>query len=81
MSIRDQIRTFILGNYLFTEDQSRLADDESLMQGGTLDSTGILELIMFLEETFGIKVSDEEMIPANLDSVQSIVAYVGSKQG
>lgn len=79
MAIRDQVRTFILNNYLFSDDQARLSDSESLMRGGTLDSTGVLELIMFMEETFVIKVADDEMIPANLDSVQSIVSYVERK--
>lgn len=79
MSIRDQVRKFVLNNYLFTEDDSRLSDTESLMQSGTMDSTGILELIMFLEETFGIKVADEEMIPANLDSVQNVVSFLERK--
>jgi acyl carrier protein len=76
MSIREQVRQFILSNYLFTDDQTKLVDEESLMQSGTLDSTGILELIMFIEETFGIKVVDEDMVPANLDSVRSVVSYV-----
>lgn len=80
MSIRQQVRHFILTNYLFTEDQQRLADAESLMQNGTMDSTGILELIMFLEETFGIKVADDEMVPANLDSVLNVVGFVERKQ-
>jgi acyl carrier protein len=79
MAIRDQVRIFILNNYLFSDDQARLSDSESLMRGGTLDSTGVLELIMFMEETFVIKVADDEMIPANLDSVQSIVSYVERK--
>lgn len=80
MSVKDQVRRFILTNYLFTEDDRKLDDSASLMQGGTMDSTGILELIMFLEETFGIKVADEEMIPANLDSVQNVVAFVERRQ-
>lgn len=80
MSIRQQVRHFILTNYLFTEDEQRLADAESLMQNGTMDSTGILELIMFLEETFGIKVGDDEMVPANLDSVLNVVGFVERKQ-
>lgn len=80
MSAKQQVRRFILTNYLFTEDEKRLADGESLMQSGTMDSTGILELIMFLEEAFGIKVGDDEMVPANLDSVQNVVAFVERKQ-
>ena len=80
MSIKDQVRSFILTNYLFTDDAKALDDSVSLMQGGTMDSTGILELIMFLEEKFGIKVGDEEMIPANLDSVNNVVDFVGRKK-
>jgi acyl carrier protein len=80
MSVKDQVRKFILSNYLFTEDDKALDDSASLMQGGTMDSTGILELIMFLEEKFGIKVADEEMVPTNLDSVQNVVAFVARKQ-
>jgi acyl carrier protein len=80
MAVRDQVRRFILTNYLFTDDDKKLDDSTSLMQDGTMDSTGILELIMFLEENFGIKVADEEMIPANLDSVQNVVAFVDRKQ-
>jgi acyl carrier protein len=80
MSIAQQVRQFILSNYLFTDDESKLKDSESLMQSGTMDSTGILELIMFLEETFEIKVGDDEMVPANLDSVDNVVAFVNRKQ-
>lgn len=80
MSVRQQIRSFILQNYLFTEEDSKLSDTASLMDSGVMDSTGILELIMFLEERFLIKVADEEMIPANLDSVASAAAFVERKQ-
>jgi acyl carrier protein len=81
MSIKEQVRNFILTNYLFTGDQSKLSDTDSLMQNGVLDSTGILELIMFVEEAFGIKVADDEMVPAHLDSVQNIVSYIERKKG
>jgi acyl carrier protein len=80
MSIKQQVRQFILSNYLFTEDESKLSDAESLMQSGTMDSTGILELIMFLEETFDIKVGDDEMVPTNLDSVVNVVSFIERKQ-
>jgi acyl carrier protein len=80
MSTAQQIRRFILTNYLFTEDESSLVDSDSLTKSGYMDSTGILELIMFLEETFGIKVADSEMVMANLDSVTSVTAFVGRKQ-
>jgi acyl carrier protein len=80
MSIKQQLRHFVLTNYLFTEDESRLGDSQSLMQSGAMDSTGILELIMFLEEQYGIKVNDDEMVPANLDSVDNAVAFVERKR-
>lgn len=80
MSTAQQVREFILTNYLFTDDPTKLRDSESLMQSGTMDSTGILEMIMFLEERFGIKVADDEMIPTNLDSVANVVAYIERKR-
>ena len=80
MSVKQQVRQFILANYLFTDDDSKLSDSQSLLQSGAMDSTGILELIMFLEETMNVKVADAEMIPANLDSVDNVVNFVGRKQ-
>lgn len=80
MSIKQQVRQFILANYLFTEDETRLSDSDSLMKSGIMDSTGILELIMFIEETFGFKLGDDEMLPANLDSVDNAVNFIERKQ-
>lgn len=80
MSQSLEIKQFILKNYLFTEDLNSLGDDDSLMKKGIVDSTGILELIMHLEKTYGIKVSDDEMLPDNLDSVASIVSFIGRKR-
>lgn len=79
MSAEETIRSYILENYLFTDDQSALNSDDSFLEKGVLDSTGILEVIYFIEETFGIKISDEEMIPENLDSVNNIVAFIERK--
>lgn len=80
MSIEEQIRDYVLENYLFTDDQSALNSDESFLEKGILDSTGILEVIYFIEDEFNVKVKDEEMIPENLDSVNRIAAYIGKKQ-
>jgi acyl carrier protein len=80
MSIQNEIKQFILQNYLFTNDESRLADSDSLMGKGIVDSTGILELIMHVEETYNVKVRDEEMIPDNFDSVANIVAFIERKR-
>jgi len=79
MSVIDQVRMFILENFLFTNDGAALANDESLLKKGIVDSTGMLEIIAYLEEQFHIKVDDAEMIPENLDSVTRIVQFVSRK--
>ncbi len=76
MSRRQQIRQFILGNFLFTDDESAIADDTSLIKQGIVDSTGILELIGFIEETWPVNVPPEDMTPANFDSLASIDRYL-----
>ena len=76
MSRRQQIRQFILGDFLFTDDESAIADDTSLIKQGIVDSTGILELIGFIEETWPVNVPPEDMTPANFDSLESIDRYL-----
>jgi acyl carrier protein len=73
------IRNFVIDNYLFGEE-GKLGNEDSFMETGIIDSTGILELVRFLESTYGIKVADEELIPDNLDSVHKIVAFINAKQ-
>ena len=80
MSTRAQVKQFILNNFMFSDDETKLSDGESLMESGAVDSTGIMELIAFLEETFNVMVQDEEMIPENLDSVDNLVAYLDRKR-
>ena len=80
MSIEEALRNFILENYLFTDNQSALSNSDSFMEKGIIDSTGILEVIFFLEDELGVIVEDEEMIPENLDSVNNIVAFVNAKK-
>ena len=79
-NLRDRIQKFILENYLFTDDPSALGLDDSLLGRGIVDSTGMLEIIMFIEEQLGVTVKDEEMVPENLDSVNRIAAFVDSKR-
>jgi len=78
--LRDRIQKFILENYLFTSDTGALGLDDSLLGRGIVDSTGMLEIIMFIEEQLGVIVKDEEMVPENLDSVSRIAAFVESKR-
>ena len=78
--LRDRIQMFILENYLFSTDRSALGLDDSLLGRGIVDSTGMLEIIMFIEEQLGVAVKDEEMIPDNLDSVNRIATFVESRR-
>ena len=80
MSLNREIKQFILKNYLFTEDEAVLSDEDSLMKKGIIDSTGILELIFHVEETYKVKVADEDMVPENLDSVTKIAQFIGRKR-
>lgn len=74
--IKTQVRGLIEDNFLFREDRNSLSDTESLIDAGLIDSTGILELVAFLEEIFKIKVADADLVPENFDSINRIVAYV-----
>lgn len=76
--MRNQVRTYIVDNFLFGDDAG-LEDDTSFLESGMIDSTGILEVISFLEETFFIKVLDDELIPENLDSISNIAGYLDRK--
>ena len=80
MQIREQVRSFISSNFFLPESEE-LADGSSLLDQGIIDSTGVLELILFLEETFSLTVEDSEMLPENLDSVDSITTFVTRKKG
>ena len=79
-NIKQSIRRFIETSFLFREGRQGLTDDESLLSAGLIDSTGILELVSYLEAEFGIVVQDEEIVPENLDSVGEIAAYVDHKR-
>ena len=74
--VRARIRGYILENLLFTDDPSQLPDDASLLDRGIIDSTGVLEIVLFLEEQFGIKVKDSDMLPENFDTVDRMVRFV-----
>jgi acyl carrier protein len=73
------IHAFLTKSFLFSEDLSVLDRDASLLEQGIMDSTGVLELVSFLEQRFAITVLDEELLPDNLDSVAKIVAFVERK--
>ena len=76
---REEIREFIINNYLFGQSDAAIKDDDSFLEAGIIDSTGVLELVGFLEESYHIKILDEDLTPSNLDSINNIVRFVESK--
>ncbi len=74
-----KIRTFIFDNFLFDAKEDALQNDTSFLEEGIIDSTGVLELVDWLEEEFDMSVDDEELIPENLDSVNLLSAYITRK--
>lgn len=79
-NMQEVIINFIKENYITgRSNKTELKPDESLLDSGIMDSTGILELVLFLEEKFSIAIPDEEIVPENLDSINNIVAFLNKK--
>jgi acyl carrier protein len=78
MSVQNRVRQFIIENF-YVSDPTQLADDTSLITDGYVDSTGMLELITFLEQEYGLRVQDQEMIPENMETIGRITAFVTHK--
>ena len=78
MDSSSKVREFIVENFLFGDGEV-LKEDTSFMEEGIIDSTGILELVFFLEESFSISVEDHELVPENMDSLQSIAGFIDRK--
>lgn len=76
--LRAQVRDFIQQNFLF-DDGSRLDDNAPLVEGGILDATGVVELVLFLEETYGIAIAESELEPEHFATVDAIVGFVAGK--
>lgn len=77
--MKEKIRDFITKNFLFGASDSGLADSDSFLEKGIIDSTGMLELVAFLEEGFGVRVEDEELVPENLDSIDRLADFITRK--
>lgn len=77
--LKEKIKAFIIENFMFGDDDG-LKDDSSFLEEGIIDSTGVLELVNFLEEDFSIDVDDEELTPENFDTINNVVAYVERKK-
>ena len=80
MSIRDQLRQFITTNF-YVPDPDALADDASFLDSGIIDSTGVLELVGYLQDELGVTLDDGEIVPENLDSIANLVGLVQRKRG
>ena len=78
-SVEQEIRQFIIDNFLFGEVERSPANDDSLIEQGIVDSTGVVELVAFLESKFGIEIHANELIPANLDSLNKLLDFVARK--
>lgn len=78
--MESELRAFLAENFLLGDDIQGLASSASLIDAGLIDSTGVLELVGFLEETYGIRIVDHELVPENLDSIENIVRFVGEKR-
>lgn len=77
--IQQRIRAFVTDQFLFGQEDDNLSDDDSLIENGVIDSTGVLQLIGFLEEEFKVQVGDDEVIPQNLDSINRLAEFVQTK--
>jgi len=74
-----EIKEFIVSNFLFGQEGDGLADEQSFLESGVIDSTGLLELVSFVEQRYGIAIADRELVPENLDSLRNISQFVARK--
>jgi acyl carrier protein len=79
-SIEAEVRQYILDNFLFGRTEIEVSSDASFLDLGIIDSTGVLELITFLEDKYKIKINDDELVPENLDSLKGITRFVEAKR-
>ena len=78
-TIEADVRGFVTDNFLFGRKNVSLAGDDSLLEQGLIDSTGVLELVSFIENKFEIKVEDDDLVPDNLDSINRLIAFIETK--
>ena len=79
MTIEETIKNFIISNFIIEQNAASIDNDRSFLESGIIDSTGILELVSFIEEQYRIKIEDEELIPDNLDSISNVVRFINQK--
>ena len=79
MPVRIEVRKFVVENFMFGQENQEFSDAASMLENGLIDSTGVLELVAFVEEKYGIAVADEELVPTNFDSVDNLAEYIRKK--
>jgi acyl carrier protein len=80
LEVENEIRQFLIENFVLSDQVDEMGFDESFLENGVVDSTGILELVFFVEDKFGIQIDTSEVLPENFDSVNCLAAYVRRKQ-
>ncbi len=80
IGIKEKMKTFIVNNFLLGANADDLSDNDSFLEKGIIDSTGILELVSFAQEEFDIKIEDAELVPDNLDSLNNLEAFITKKK-
>jgi len=78
-SAADRIRGFILENFLFNDKGRTIGDDESFLESGIIDSTGVIEVVAWIEENYNFSVDDEDLVPEKFDSVSNLTKYIDGK--
>jgi acyl carrier protein len=79
MPLNDELRRFVTDNFMFGKVGNGFADDDSFLERGIIDSTGVMELVAFLEEKYEIRLHDQDLIPDNLDSINGLARFVESR--
>jgi len=79
-SIEARLRSFLASNILFRDDGYPYSDETSFLESGTVDSMNIMEIVLFAEEEFKVKIADHEIVPANFDSVRNLSEFIRRKQ-
>lgn len=76
MNTREELRRFVIDNFLFGQNGDNLQDSASFLEAGIVDSTGVLELVTFIEQRFGIVMQDGDLVPENLDTIDNAVRFI-----
>jgi acyl carrier protein len=77
--MRQELRKFVIDNFLFGKNGDSFTDDESFLEKGIIDSTGVLELVAFLQSNYGLVIQDQDLIPENLDSIDNLVRFAETR--